>query len=105
MRVLIIGSGGREHAFAHAMRQSPKLSALFVAPGNAGILEIAERAAVDVTDHSAVADFCAQQQIDLVIVGPKHRWLTVWRIACARKELRFWGHRKRRQRWKVQRTS
>ena len=71
MRVLIIGSGGREHAFAHAMRQSPKLSALFVAPGNAGILEIAERAAVDVTDHSAVADFCAQQQIDLVIVGPE----------------------------------
>ena len=71
MRVLIIGSGGREHAFAHAMRQSPNLSALFVAPGNAGILEIAERAAVQVTDHGAVADFCAQQQIDLVIVGPE----------------------------------
>ena len=71
MRVLIIGSGGREHAFAHALRQSPKLSALFVAPGNAGILETAENAAVDVSDHDALAGFCAQQGIDLVIVGPE----------------------------------
>ena len=71
MRVLIIGSGGREHAFAHAMRQSSRLSALFVAPGNAGILEIAESAAVDVADHKAVAAFCAEQRIDLVIVGPE----------------------------------
>ena len=71
MRVLIIGSGGREHAFAHAIRQSDRLSALFVAPGNAGILQLADSAPVDVADHGAVAQFCADERIDLVVVGPE----------------------------------
>ena len=71
MRVLIIGSGGREHAFAHAIRQSDRLSALFVAPGNAGILQLADSAPVDVADHSAVGHFCEAERIDLVIVGPE----------------------------------
>lgn len=71
MRVLIIGSGGREHAFAHAIRQSDRLSALFVAPGNAGILQIADSAPVDVADHSAVGHFCEAERINLVIVGPE----------------------------------
>ena len=70
MRVLIIGSGGREHAFAHAICQSDRLSALFVAPGNAGILQLADSAPVDVADHGAVAQFCADERIDLVVVGP-----------------------------------
>ena len=71
MRVLIIGSGGREHAFANAIRQSDRLSALFVAPGNAGILQLADSAPVDVADHSAVGHFCEAERIDLVIVGPE----------------------------------
>ena len=71
MKVLIIGSGGREHAFAHALRQSPSLTELYAAPGNAGILEQARAAAIDPADHDAVAAFCARVGIDLVIVGPE----------------------------------
>lgn len=71
MRVLIIGSGGREHAFAHALRQSPRLTALYAAPGNAGILDQAQAAPVDPADHEALASFCEGEAIDLVIVGPE----------------------------------
>jgi len=71
MKVLIIGSGGREHAFAHALRQSQSLTELYAAPGNAGILEQARAAAIDPADHDAVAAFCARVGIDLVIVGPE----------------------------------
>lgn len=71
MKVLIIGSGGREHAFAHAIRQSDKLSALYAAPGNAGIFELAQQAPIDTGDHGAVAGFCGAEGIDLVVVGPE----------------------------------
>ena len=71
MKVLIIGSGGREHAFAHAIRQSDKLSALYAAPGNAGIFELAQQAPIDTGDHGAVVDFCEAEGIDLVVVGPE----------------------------------
>ena len=71
MKVLIIGSGGREHAFAHALSQSPRLTTLYVAPGNAGILQQAQAAPVDPADHEAVAAFCRGEGIDLVIVGPE----------------------------------
>ena len=71
MKVLIIGSGGREHAFAHAIRQCDKLSALYAAPGNAGIFELAQQAPIDTGDHGAVVDFCEAEGIDLVVVGPE----------------------------------
>lgn len=71
MKVLIIGSGGREHAFAHAIRQSDKLSALYAAPGNAGIFELAQQAPIDTGDHGEVAGFCGAEGIDLVVVGPE----------------------------------
>ena len=71
MKVLIIGSDGREHAFAHALSQSPRLTTLYVAPGNAGILQQAQAAPVDPADHEAVAAFCRGEGIDLVIVGPE----------------------------------
>lgn len=71
MRVLLIGSGGREHALAWKMTQSDRLEKLFVAPGNGGTQAIAENVALDVTDHTSVVDFALREQIDLVVVGPE----------------------------------
>ena len=69
MRVLLIGSGGREHAIAAGIRRSNLLDELFVAPGNAGTA--ANNVALDVDDHEAVVAWCGEQSIDLVVVGPE----------------------------------
>lgn len=71
MNVLLIGSGGREHALALALSKSPLLDKLFVAPGNPGISALAELVAVDVADHAAVIDFCRLMRIEFVVVGPE----------------------------------
>jgi phosphoribosylamine--glycine ligase len=71
MHVLLIGSGGREHAIAAALRRSPRLSRLSVAPGNAGIAALADRVALDPEDHAAVVAFCRSNAVDLVVVGPE----------------------------------
>ena len=71
MNVLLIGSGGREHALAIALAKSPKLAKLFAAPGNPGIAALAESVALDVADHAAVVDLCRLMRIDLVVVGPE----------------------------------
>ncbi|MBI3701893.1 MAG: phosphoribosylamine--glycine ligase [Afipia sp.] len=71
MNILLIGSGGREHALAWKMASSPLLTKLWCAPGNAGIAREAECVALDVADHAAVIRFCAQNKIDLVVVGPE----------------------------------
>ena len=72
MNVLIIGSGGREHAIAWKVKQSPQLKKLYVLPGNAGTRQVAENIDhISVDDHKAVAQFCTENQIDLVIVGPE----------------------------------
>jgi len=66
-----LGSGGREHALAWKLAQSPRCTKLFAAPGNPGIAQHAELIALDVTDHAAVLAFCAAQAIGLVVVGPE----------------------------------
>lgn len=72
MNVLVIGSGGREHAIAWKVSQSPKLKKMYVLPGNPGMAELAENIGeISVYDHAAVASFCKDKQIDLVIVGPE----------------------------------
>lgn len=71
MNILILGGGGREHALAWAALQNPKCDKLIVAPGNAGIAQIAECAALDILDGGAVAEFAGENAIDLVIVGPE----------------------------------
>ncbi|GAA4829842.1 phosphoribosylamine--glycine ligase [Algivirga pacifica] len=71
MNVLVLGSGGREHTFAWKIAQSPKLSKLFVAPGNAGTAAIAENVNIGVTDFDALADFALAQKIGLIVVGPE----------------------------------
>lgn len=70
MRVLVIGAGGREHALAWKIAQSPRLTKLYIAPGNAGTEMVGENVAVDITDHPAVIDTCRRLAIDFVVVGP-----------------------------------
>jgi phosphoribosylamine--glycine ligase len=71
MNILLLGSGGREHALAWKMASSPLTDRLYCAPGNAGIAKEAECVALDVADHGAVIAFCRQHRIDLVVVGPE----------------------------------
>src|SRR5271167_3673971 len=71
MNVLLLGSGGREHALALALAKSPRLGALFAAPGNPGMAELARLAALDLSDHRAIIDYCKANAIDLVVVGPE----------------------------------
>ncbi len=71
MNVLIIGSGGREHAMAWKVAQSPRLSKLYVASGNAGTMSCGENVALNLDDHTAIIRFCKKNQIDLVLVGPE----------------------------------
>ena len=71
MKVLLIGSGGREHALAWKLAQSPRLTALYAAPGNPGIAEEATIADIDTADNAAVLAFCRREAIDFVVVGPE----------------------------------
>jgi phosphoribosylamine--glycine ligase len=71
LNVLLIGGGGREHALAWKLKQSPLLGTLYCAPGNAGIAEIAETLSLDVGDHGAVASLCREKDIGLVVIGPE----------------------------------
>ncbi len=71
MNVLLIGSGGREHALAWALSASPLLEALYCAPGNPGISAFATCVALEVTDHAKVIAFCREKGIGLVVVGPE----------------------------------
>ncbi|WP_214477182.1 phosphoribosylamine--glycine ligase [Mesorhizobium sp. dw_380] len=71
MNVLLLGSGGREHALAWKIAASPLLTRLYAAPGNPGIGAEAELVKLDTSDHAAVAAFCREKKIDLVVVGPE----------------------------------
>lgn len=72
MKVLIIGSGGREHALALKVKESPLVRELFVAPGNAGTKMIAQNVPLDVMNFDGIEAFCLKEAIDLVIVGPEN---------------------------------
>ena len=63
MRVLVIGSGGREHALAWGIAKSPRLEQLFVAPGNGGTERLATNVPLDITDHEAILDFARSERI------------------------------------------
>jgi phosphoribosylamine--glycine ligase len=71
MNVLLIGSGGREHAIANALAKSRRLTRLFIAPGNPGAAVVAETVTLDAADHPAVGAFCKEKAIDLVVIGPE----------------------------------
>src|SRR5436305_13920783 len=71
MRVLVVGSGGREHALAWAISASPLVDRLFCAPGNAGIAEEAECIAIGATDIRGLVEFCRNEGMHFVVVGPE----------------------------------
>jgi len=71
MNILILGSGGREHSLAWAIKQNPKCDRIIVAPGNAGIAMLAECADINIMDGAAVVTFCEENAVDFVVVGPE----------------------------------
>ena len=71
MRVLVIGSGGREHALVWKIKQSPKVKEIFCAPGNAGTSEIAENIPIAVDDIEGLLQFALKKEIGLTVVGPE----------------------------------
>lgn len=71
MRVLVVGGGGREHSLVWKLRQSPRVSQLYAAPGNAGIAELAECVDISASEVRLLADFAAKQAIELTVVGPE----------------------------------
>ncbi len=73
LNILILGSGGREHALCWKIAQSPQLKKLYCAPGNAGTarMEEVENVALDADDHAAIIGFCRTQNIGLVVIGPE----------------------------------
>jgi phosphoribosylamine--glycine ligase len=70
MKVLVIGSGGREHALCWKLRQSPRVTAVYCAPGNGGISEVAECVPLKISEHAALAEFAREKGIGLTVVGP-----------------------------------
>ncbi len=70
MNLLIIGSGGREHALAWKLKQSPKAEKIFIAPGNAGTSLLGKNVPLDIFDHQAIIDFSKENKIGLVVIGP-----------------------------------
>lgn len=71
MKILVIGSGGREHALTWKLRESPRMEELYCAPGNAGITQEAECLPLDVTNPAAILDLANNLKADLTVIGPE----------------------------------
>lgn len=95
MKVLVIGSGGREHALVWKLRQSPRVTKLYCAPGNAGIERIAACVAISATDIKGLADFAEREGIELTVVGPESSLVLGVVDAFTRRGLRIFGPSRR----------
>ena len=71
MKLLLLGSGGREHALAWKIAQSPKIEKLYIAPGNAGTRNVGENVAIKADDFEAIKTFVVENGINMVVVGPE----------------------------------
>ncbi len=91
MNVLLLGSGGREHALAQALRKSPLLDRFFVAPGNPGIEKLAKSVVLVSEDHEAIVAFCRRQAIDLVVIGPEAPLVDGLADTLAAEEIKAFG--------------
>ena len=91
MKVLLLGSGGREHALAQALKRDPELTELHVAPGNPGIAQIANCYQVDIKDNKAVIELAKRLNIDLVIVGPEAPLINGIADACLANQIPCFG--------------
>ena len=93
MKVLVVGSGGREHALCWGIAASPLLTKLWCAPGNPGIAEVAECVAIGALDTAALVGFAKREGVDLVVVGPEAPLTAGLADACAEAGLRCFGPR------------
>lgn len=91
MKVLIVGKGGREHALAWKVKESTKVSKVYVAPGNVGMQAIAELVAISETDPEALTHFAKENKIDLVIIGPESSLVAGVADAMTKKNIPVWG--------------
>src|SRR5262245_26735797 len=91
MDVLIVGSGGREHALAWKLRQSPRVDKLYVAPGNGGTAKIAENVPIGVMEFEKLARFAAERSVGLTIPGPDDAFVGGIVDVFQKHGLRIWG--------------
>jgi len=91
MNILLIGSGGREHAMAAAIAKSPRLTRLFLAPGNPGAARLGDCVELDVADHAAVVAFCRTEGVGLVVVGPEQPLIAGLADALSAAEILVFG--------------
>ena len=104
MKVLVIGGGGREHALAWKISQSPRVDRVFVAPGNAGTAEDAENVEISPSDFAGLVQFARQNQIGLAVVGPERPWRRA-SSTLQREGLRAFGPTRAAARLKPARSS
>lgn len=95
MNVLLLGSGGREHALAWALSASPLLTKLFCAPGNAGIADVAQCIPIDPTNQDSIIQFCRDERIQLVVIGPEAPLVAGLGDALGAAGIRYFGPTKR----------
>ncbi len=91
MNVLLLGSGGREHALAWALSASPLLTKLFCAPGNAGIAEVAQCVPLDPANHDSIIEFCRDERVELVVIGPEAPLVAGLGDALGESGIRYFG--------------
>ncbi len=91
MNVLLLGSGGREHALAWSLSASPLLTKLFCAPGNAGIAEVGQCIPLDPADHESIIQFCRDERIELVVIGPEAPLVSGLGDALGESGIRYFG--------------
>ena len=91
MNLAVIGSGGREHAICYKLKQSPKIKKLICLPGNAGIEEIAENVAVDISNFDLIYEILKKYKIDIVVVGPEQPLVDGFVNYLNEKKIRVFG--------------
>ena len=101
MKVLIVGSGGREHAIAWSVSKSPKVDKIYCAPGNAGIAELAECVNITAMEFDKLADFAQEKEIDLTIIGMDDPLVGGIVDVFEERGLKVFGPRKTLRSWKA----
>ena len=97
MKVLVIGSGGREHAIAYKLKQSPKVTELYAIPGNPGIASLGTCVPGSVEDNKFIVDFIQKNQIDLTVIGPEVPYVMGLLMILKKQVIKLLVLKKRRQ--------